>query len=63
MAKKSFESIMEELEDIVSRLQKGDLALEESIKLYSKGMELAAKCRGRLEAAEKLLEEHNSEEE
>ncbi len=38
--KKSFEEALEELEEIAARLSSGDMGLDESIKLFEKGMEL-----------------------
>ena len=42
---KNFESAMEELEKLIYSLEDGSLSLDESIKTYKKGMELAAFCR------------------
>ena len=41
---KNFESAMEELEKLIYSLEDGSLSLDESIKTYKKGMELAAFC-------------------
>lgn len=62
--KQSFESSLAELESIVKRLEGGDLALEESLILYERGMKLSAECREQLEAAEtrvELLSKKNGE--
>ena len=56
MEKKSFESSLKELETIVEKLEKGDLNLEESLKLYEKGIQLITYCSSQLEAAEKKIE-------
>ena len=48
----SFEEALEELEQIVSRLERGDAKLEESIKIYQRGSELKAHCAGRLKDAQ-----------
>ncbi|MHC1750377.1 MAG: exodeoxyribonuclease VII small subunit [Cellulosilyticaceae bacterium] len=48
---KNFESNMEELEDIIAQLESGALSLEESIKQYKKGMDLAVSCNEVLENA------------
>ena len=40
MDKNSLETNLKELESIVSKMEQGDMALEESIKSYEKGMEL-----------------------
>ena len=67
MAKKmSFEKAMERLESIVSRLEDGNVPLEESIKLYEEGMKLGKICRKMLDEAQakiKKLEEYSLEEE
>jgi len=47
-----FESSMKELEDIVARMERGDLPLEESLKLYERGTQLTQECRQSLESAE-----------
>lgn len=54
MAKKSvtFEESMVRLDEIVKSLEKGDVALEESLKLFEEGTKLAAKCSQLLETAE-----------
>ena len=54
MAKKkiSFEESMEQLEEIIYKLESGNVSLEESIELYKKGSELAEKCRQKLMDAE-----------
>lgn len=50
-----FNEAMEELEDIVRRLEMGDVPLEESLKLYQRGMELSKICHDKLQNAEKQL--------
>ena len=55
MAKRSFESMTEELEDILRKLADGGRPLDEMIKLYTRGMELTGKCRARLDEAENIL--------
>ena len=47
-----FEASLKELEDIVARMEHGDLPLEESLKLFERGVELTRSCRGSLETAE-----------
>lgn len=55
-----FEDAMRELEEIVQRMERGDLRLEESLQLFERGMTLSKTCRGSLDGAElrvrKLLE-------
>lgn len=54
MPKKSvtFEASMVRLDEIVKALEKGDVPLEESIKLFEEGTKLAAKCSELLSNAE-----------
>ena len=47
-----FEDSLKELENIVTQLEQGDLALEDSIKLFEKGVGLSAACKQELDAAE-----------
>lgn len=52
---KNFEKAMDELEASVKRLEEGDISLEESIKEYKKGMDLAAYCMEVLKNAEQEI--------
>jgi exodeoxyribonuclease VII small subunit len=47
-----FEDSLKQLETIVGQLEKGDLPLEDSLKLFEEGMRLSAVCKEELEAAE-----------
>lgn len=49
---KDFENSIAELETIISELENGTISLEESIKKYKQGMELAAYCSKVLKKAE-----------
>jgi exodeoxyribonuclease VII small subunit len=51
-----FEEALKELEEVVARLEKGELALEESLRLYERGIALARSCHGKLEEAEGKIE-------
>ena len=53
---KSFEKSLGELEKIVGKLEEGDLALEESLELFEKGIKLSRECRERLTNAERRIE-------
>ena len=53
---KDFEAAIAELETIVKKLEEGDLALEKSLELYERGVQLSRFCHTRLEAAEKRIE-------
>ncbi len=47
-----FESALNELEKIVGALERGDLKLEESLKLFERGVALTQQCRKSLDTAE-----------
>jgi exodeoxyribonuclease VII small subunit len=53
---KDFEAAIAELEGIVKKLEDGDLALEQSLELYERGVRLSRYCHGRLEEAERRIE-------
>ncbi len=48
----NFEPQYKRLEEIVARLEQGDLTLEESLSLYEEGMKLARRCQEMLQSAE-----------
>ena len=48
----SFEEQLKKLETIVDQLEKGDLTLEDSIKLFEEGVGLSAACKKELDEAE-----------
>jgi exodeoxyribonuclease VII small subunit len=52
----SFEQAMQELEQIVDRLERGDVELEESITIYERGEALKARCDALLKQAEAKVE-------
>lgn len=51
----NFANAMSELEEIVRKLEQGDVPLEEAIDLYKKGMVLSHFCHEKLQNAEKQL--------
>ena len=53
----SFESSLDELEKVVKELESGDLALDRSLDLFSRGMQLSESCRRQLEDAETRVEQ------
>jgi exodeoxyribonuclease VII small subunit len=53
---KDFESAIAELETIVKRLEDGDLALEKSLELFERGVQLSRFCHAKLEEAERRVE-------
>ena len=55
MKKDSFEDKMQQLEQVVSELEKGDMNLDESLVKFEDGMKLAKECNKILEDAEKKV--------
>ena len=53
----TFEQAQHELEEIVQRLEGGDVALDEALRLWQRGEELDRFCRERLDSAEGQIEE------
>jgi len=56
VAELPFEKALAELETIVQRLEKGDVALEESIQIYERGEALKRRCETLLREAEARVE-------
>ena len=60
MAKKDkqihFEEAFKRLDDIVTKLESGDLSLEDSMTLFEEGIILTKTCKSRLEAAEQKIQ-------
>ncbi len=52
----TFEASLAELEEIVTKLEDGDLPLEASLELFEKGINLSRACRERLTNAERRIE-------
>ncbi|MEO7113248.1 MAG: exodeoxyribonuclease VII small subunit [Polyangiaceae bacterium] len=57
MAAPAFEDAVKRLTEIIERLERGDLPLEESIALFEEGVKLSAVSQSRLDAAEKKVEQ------
>lgn len=61
MARKStpktvdFEKSLKQLETLVNKLEKGELSLEESLKLFEQGVKLTRECRQALQSAEQKI--------
>ena len=51
-----FEDCLQRLEHIVAQLEKGDIPLEQSLKLFEEGIQLSNACRKELEEAEGKVE-------
>jgi len=54
---RSFEELQRELDDVVARLERGDVPVDEAIALFRRGEELYRACVERLQAAELRIEE------
>ena len=54
---RTFEELQKELEDIVARLERGDVPVDDAIALFRRGEELHRACVERLEAARLRIEE------
>jgi exodeoxyribonuclease VII small subunit len=54
---RSFEELQRELEDVVAKLERGDVAVDDAIALYTRGEELYRECAERLRTAELRIEE------
>lgn len=52
----TFETQLASLERIVRELERGDLPLEESLKLFEEGVRLSRECQERLNQAERRIE-------
>ena len=65
-APEKFEAAFERLEEIVAKLESGEVHLEESVDLYTEGMTLVKFCNSKLSVArekiEKLSEKDSSDE-
>ncbi len=48
----TFEDRLTALEAVVERLERGELSLDESVRLFEEGMQLSNACKGELELAE-----------
>lgn len=51
-----FEECLQRLEQIVGELERGDLPLEQALKLFEEGIQLSNSCRQELETAEGKVE-------
>ena len=56
LSKLTFEQAIKELTGIVGKIEQGDIALQDSIQQYEKGMALIKHCRKILQEAEKRIE-------
>ena len=51
-----FESALKELEGLVTRMEEGELSLEDSLKTYERGIELSRTCQKALDDAEQRIQ-------
>jgi len=56
MAEMRFEDALKRLEEIVDTLEKGELSLEKSLKIFEEGVKLSRVCNKMLDKAEKKVE-------
>ncbi|MBM4271463.1 MAG: exodeoxyribonuclease VII small subunit [Deltaproteobacteria bacterium] len=56
MAKEKFEEALGKLEEIVKRMESGDMSLEESLRAFEEGIKLARLCSRKLDEAERRVE-------
>jgi exodeoxyribonuclease VII small subunit len=54
--KENFESALKRLEEIVQKLEEGNLSLDDSLKLFEEGIQLSRFCTKKLSEAEKKVE-------
>ncbi len=53
---KAFEEALKELEEIVNRLEQGEIPLEEALHLFEQGVKLSRWCHTKLDEAQKRVE-------
>ena len=56
MTEMTFEDALRALEDVVRKLESGEVPLDQSIELYERGEKLRAHCQARLDAAQARIE-------
>ena len=56
MKQLDFEESLKRLEEIVSKLESGNIALEESLTLFEEGVKLSRHCKKKLDEAEKKVQ-------
>lgn len=56
MAKEKFEDALEKLEDIVRKMESGDIPLDEALKSFEEGIKLIRFCSAKLEETERRVE-------
>jgi len=56
MKKKKFEDALERLEEIVKKMEEGDMTLEKSLEAFEEGVNLSRFCSKKLDEAERKVE-------
>ena len=56
MKEKKFEEALERLEEIVKKIEAGDMTLEESLETFEEGIKLSRLCSKKLDEAERKVE-------
>jgi exodeoxyribonuclease VII small subunit len=56
MAKEKFENALEKLEDIVKKMESGDMPLDEALRSFEEGIKNICFCAAKLEEAERRVE-------
>ncbi len=56
MSKEKFEEALERLEEIVRRMEAGEMTLEESLKAFEEGIKLSRLCTKKLDEADRRVE-------
>jgi len=56
MSKEKFEDALEKLEEIVRRMEAGEMTLEESLKAFEEGIKLSRLCAKKLDEADRRVE-------
>jgi len=56
MAKQSFEAALKKLEEVVEKLESGEVSLDQSLKLFEQGIGLVRQCSQRLDEVESRVQ-------
>lgn len=56
MAKQSFETALKKLEEVVEKLESGEVSLDQSLKLFEQGITLVRQCSKRLDEVERKVQ-------
>ena len=56
MSKEKFEEALEKLEEIVHRMEAGEMTLEQSLKAFEEGIKLSRLCAKKLDEADRRVE-------